>query len=620
MFDLNEALKNLPDHPGVYIMKNSEGEIIYIGKAVSLRNRVRQYFQNSRNHPPKVIAMVSHIAEFEYILTDSELEALILECNLIKKHKPRYNILLKDDKHYPYIKVTVNEEYPRVLVTRRVEKDGARYFGPYTDVFAVRETIQIIKKLYPMRSCKKALTYGKAAGRPCLNYHINRCLAPCTGNVDREKYMDMVKNVILFLSGKQDELLDELSKKMEAAAERLDFERAAELRDQINSIRKVQEKQKIISYALEDEDVIAYARDDEGTCIEVFFIRGGKLLGRENFYFEDIEEDEDSLLSQFIMQFYSDREYMPKDILLQREISEINIIESYLTNKRGSKVHIKVPVRGSKSELVEMAKKNAEAALEQLKFKIISEKSMTDDALNELYEILGLENIPYRMEAFDISNIKGTDPVGSMVVFEGGKPKNGDYRRFRIKTVEGPDDYASMEEVLRRRFTRGLKEIEELESKGKDRTDGKFSNLPDLIMMDGGAGQVSVAERVLNELGIDIPVCGMVKDDRHRTRGLIYKGDEISLYKNSSAFKLITRIQDEAHRFAITYHRSLRSRNSISSVLDEIPGIGKKRRLALIKHFESIDAIKKASIEELKRIEGMNEASALAVYQYFNKQ
>lgn len=616
MFDLQEALKNLPDHPGVYIMKDCDGDIIYIGKAVSLKNRVRQYFQNSKNHHPKVRAMVSHISEFEYILTDSELEALILECNLIKKHKPRYNILLKDDKHYPYIKVTINEEYPRVMVTRKVIKDGAKYFGPYTDVSAVRETTQLIKKIYPLRTCNVNVGFGREACRPCLNYHIKRCVAPCLGTVPRDEYMNMINEIMKFLSGRQDDLIKNLKGRMMEASEKLDFERAAELRDQIMSIQKIQEKQKIISSALEDEDVIAFAKGEEKSCIEIFFIRGGKLLGRESFFFEDIEENEEEVISQFMTQFYGDREYIPKEILLQSEVSELNLIESWLSSKRGSKVTIRIPKRGDKNQLVEMAQKNAESALEQLKYRVVKERQSTEGAVEEIQMILGLDSFPTRIEAYDISNIQGTDPVGSMVVFEDGKPKNKDYRRFKIKTVIGPNDYASMEEILSRRFKRGLQEIEEL---GENAVKGKFSQMPDLIMMDGGEGQVGVARRVLEELNLSIPVCGMVKDDKHRTRGLIFNGDEIALYKDSNAFKLITRIQDEVHRFAITYHRSLRSKGSVASVLDEIPSIGKKRRLALLKHFEGVEDIKKASIEELKRVDGMNEKAAIAIYEYFNK-
>lgn len=620
MFDFQEALKNLPDHPGVYIMKDSEGKIIYIGKAISLKNRVRQYFQSSKAHSPKVITMVSHISEFEYILTDSEIEALILECNLIKKHRPRYNIRLKDDKQYPYIKVTVNEEYPRVFMTRNISKDGAKYFGPYTDLYAVRDTLQLVKKLYPIRSCKKELTFGKVVGRPCLNYHIHRCIAPCAGNISRELYMGYVKDIMLLLSGRHEELIKMLKERMLEASATLNFERAAELRDQMNSIQKIQEKQKLSNATMEDGDVIAHIETEDGTCIEVFFIRGGKLLGRENFYFEDAEENEGEMLSQFMLQFYGERDYIPKEILIQNDIPEKEIIEAYLSNKKGTKVQIKIPQRGEKSQLIEMAKKNAEAAVEQMKYKNLKEKMSGEDALEELQLILDLEDTPYRLEAFDISNIQGTNPVGSMVVFEGGKAKNRDYRRFKIKTVEGPNDYASMEEVLTRRFKRAIEERAELESKGEDILKGKFSALPDLILMDGGQGQVTIAEGVLSRLGINLPVCGMVKDDKHRTRGLIYNGDEISIYKDSGIFKLLAKIQDEAHRVAIEYHRSLRSKGSVMSVLDAIPGIGKKRRLALINHFTSIDDIKKASIEDLNKVEGMNILSSTAVYEYFNKK
>lgn len=616
MFDFEEALKNLPPKPGVYIMRDIEDEIIYIGKAVSLKNRVRQYFQNSKNHSPKVRVMVEHIACFEYMLTDSELEALILECNLIKKHKPKYNILLKDDKHYPYIKVTLKEEYPRIMVVRRILKDGAKYFGPYSDAYAVKESIQLIKKIFPLRNCNREVEYGKTIGRPCLNFFINRCLAPCQGNVEKDIYMEMIKKIIDFLSGKQDDISSELKIKMENAAENLDFERAAELRDAINSIKTIQEKQKVITTALEDQDVIAFSNSDGGSCIEIFFIRGGKLLGRENFYFDHIEEDNHDLLSQFMMQFYSNREYVPRDILLQNEIPELNIIESYLSGKKGSKVQIKVPKRGEKSELMEMARMNAEAALEQLKYKYLTEKQKTIGALEELQTILELSKLPNRIEAYDISNIMGTDPVGSMVVFEEGKPKNKDYRRFKIKTVTHSDDYASMEEVLNRRFKRAISEI----SLGDKNAPGRFATLPNLILMDGGLGQVNIAERVLRELGLEITVCGMVKDNKHRTRGLIYKGEEVSIYKDSNAFKLITRIQDEAHRVAITYHRSLRTKGSVASVLNEIDGIGEKRRMALLNGFKYLEDIKSASVEALKGIKGMSEPSARKVYEYFHKE
>ena len=618
MFDFEEALKKLPDSPGVYIMKNSEGEIIYIGKAVSLKNRVRQYFQNSRKDSPKVAAMVSHIAEFEYILTDTEMEALILECNLIKKHKPKYNILLKDDKHYPYIKITVNEEYPRILITRKMIKDGSKYFGPYIDSYAVKETIDAVKNIYPLRSCSQQIKYGKVVSRPCLNYQIKRCLAPCQGNIKREDYMNIVKDIILLLSGKDGELIEKLKEKMQEESEKLNFEAAAATRDKIISIQKIQQKQKIISSSFEDEDVFAAFKGIDECCMEVFFIRSGKLLGRENFFFDNIEDDED-IISQFLLRFYEERDYIPKKIIIQDEIPNMEEIEEYLSQKKGAKVYIHTPKKGEKVKLIKMAEKNAESAIEQRKFKMDKERESSKGALDEIAAILELKNYPKRIEAFDISNIQGTDPVASMVVFEDGKPKNKDYRRFKIKTVEGPNDYKSMEEVIRRRFERGLREREELQKKEINYTEGKFSVFPDLIMMDGGGGQVNIALKVLNELNISIPVCGMVKDEKHRTRGLIYNNNEAEIYKESNAFKLIARIQDEAHRFAITYHRSLRSKSIVSSVLDEIEGIGPKRKRELLKYYKTIDAIRKAPIEDLKKVEGMNEKSAEAVYNYFRE-
>lgn len=618
MFDLQQALKELPDHPGVYIMKNGQGEIIYIGKAVSLKNRVKQYFQKSSTHSPKVKAMVKNIAEFEYILVDNEMEALILECNLIKKHKPRYNILLKDDKHYPYIKITVNEEYPRVMITRRVLKDGAKYFGPYSDAGAVRETLETLRKLYPVRSCSKNISYGKRIDRPCLNFHIGRCMAPCQGNVDRESYMKSINKIINFLSGKNDEIIDELNWSMNEAAEKLEFERAAAIRDEISALERILEKQKISTTTREDQDVIAFYRSTFGTCVAIFFVRGGKLLGRENFFFDDVEEDEGELLQQFVVQFYSNAVYVPKLVLLHNDVPEMETLEQYLSEKRGSKVEIRVPKRGEKSELMDMAALNAQAAFEQMRFKQIKEKQMTEGAIEELQIILDLEKLPSRIEAYDISNIQGTDPVASMVVFENGRPSNKDYRRFKIKTVEGPNDYASMREVIQRRFQRGISEREKLQQEGKDPDLGKFSKLPDLVLIDGGLGQTGIALEAMEELGLNIPVCGMVKDDRHRTRGLVYNNQEIELYRDSNAFKLVTRIQDEAHRVAIEYHRSLRTKGTMTSVLDEIKGIGKKRRLALLNSYKSIDDISKASIDELKKIDGMNEAAAKAVFDYFN--
>ncbi|KPU43433.1 UvrABC system protein C [Oxobacter pfennigii] len=617
MFNLEEQLKNLPDKPGVYIMKDEYGQIIYIGKAVSLKNRVRQYFQNSRGHGAKVKAMVDNIEEFEYIVTDSELEALILECNLIKTHKPKYNVLLKDDKHYPYIKVTMNEDYPRVVMIRKIERDKARYFGPYSGAFAVRETIEIIKKLFPIRTCSRVM--GKnTKERPCLNFHIGRCLAPCQGNVNIQEYRNMMKDICLFLSGSHDELISELEKKMNASAENMEYERAADYRDKIAAIRQIQEKQKVLSSAMEDEDVIAFAQGEDKTCMQVFFIRGGKLIGREHFILTDtLDTSTKEILTGFIKQFYMGEGFIPREILLQEEIDEINIIESWLTSKRGSKVYIKIPQKGEKKDLVDLASKNALITLQNFSERILRDKKASEGAIEELSDILELDFIPRRIEAFDISNIQGTDPVGSMVVFVDGKPQNREYRRFRIKTVKGPNDYASMMEMLSRRFKHGLEEIDR--NKGiSDGADGKFSNMPDLILIDGGEGHVNSALEVVKGLNLDIPVCGMVKDDRHRTRGLIYNSQEIKMDTHSEAFRLVTRIQDEVHRFAINYHRSLRDKGMNKSVLDEINGIGSIRKKALIKHFGSIDKIKEANADELLQAPGMNKKSAQAVYGYFH--
>jgi excinuclease ABC, C subunit len=619
MFNIEEQLKILPDKPGVYIMKDKDGQIIYIGKAVSLKNRVRQYFQNSRNHSAKVRAMVDNISEFEYIVTDSELEALILECNLIKKHKPKYNILLKDDKHYPYIKVTMNEDYPRVIMTRRIDKDKAKYFGPYSGSFAVRETIDIIKRIFPIRTCTRAIG-GSARERPCLNYYIGRCLAPCQGDINREDYRGMMRDICLFLSGNQEELIKDLMEKMNNAAENMEYERAADYRDKINAIKQIQEKQKVISSAMEDEDVIAFAQSEEKTCIQVFFIRGGKLIGREHFMFSDTElSPPRELLTEFIKQFYSGTVAIPKDILLQEEIDEINIIERWLSSKKGSKVYIRIPQKGEKKELVDMVARNAQVTLQNFSDKLLKEKQMSQGAIEELADVLDLDFTPRRIEAFDISNIQGTDPVGSMVVFIDGKPKNSEYRRFKIKTVYGPDDYASMQEVIERRFKHGLEELGRIKDMEIDFNDSKFSSFPDLLLIDGGEGQVNSAIRVLKELNLEIPVCGMVKDDRHRTRGLIFNGEEMPLKKGSEAFNLITRIQDEAHRFAISYHRSLRDKGMIHSLLDDIEGIGEVRRKALLKHFGSVDRVKDATLDELREVDGMNIKSAEAVYNFFHR-
>ncbi|MEF9952359.1 MAG: excinuclease ABC subunit UvrC [Clostridium sp.] len=611
MFDIESELKKLPSSPGVYIMKDEEEQIIYIGKAISLKNRVRQYFRNSKNHSPKVIAMVRNITHFEYILTDSELEALILECNLIKKHKPKYNILLKDDKHYPYIKVTIKEEYPRVMMTRRYVKDGSKYFGPYTDVSAVKETLLLIEKHFMLRNCRRPLKFGQVVGRECLNYHIGRCSAPCNGKLPVEEYMTVLNEVIEFLQGRDNNLIKKLEEDMIRASEELDFEKAMELRDEIASIKKIREKQKIISSTLEDEDVIAMVQSDTSACIEVFFVRNGKMLGHENFYFNDVNQDENILYS-FITQFYSGREYVPREVILQEEINEVNIIESFLTSKRGTKVRIKVPKRGDKSSILEMAKKNAKNTLELIEARNKRDQDMTLGALTQIQAILSLDKLPNRIESYDISNIMGTDPVGSMVVFSEGKPLSKDYRRYKIKTVQGPDDYSSMREILTRRFKRGLDEKE----CGEKRT--AFSVFPDLILMDGGKGQVSIAENVLRELSINIPVCGMVKDNKHRTRGLIFDGCEIDILRDSSAFKLITRIQDEVHKVAITYHRSLRSKSLRESELDNIQGIGPSRKKALLEHFKTIENIKKATLQELNNVEGMNKKVAESIISYFN--
>jgi excinuclease ABC subunit C len=619
MFNLEEQLKLLPDKPGVYIMKDVDGQIIYIGKAVSLKNRVRQYFQSSKNHAPKVRAMVENIEEFEYIITDSELEALILECNLIKKHKPKYNILLKDDKHYPYIKVTIHEDYPRVIMTRKIDKDKARYFGPYSGAYAVRETIEIIKKLFPIRTCNRVM--GKnTRERPCLNHYIGRCVAPCQGDVNKDEYKNMMKDICLFLSGKQEELISEMEKKMSNAAEAMEYEKAAEYRNKIAAIKQIQEKQKVLSSALEDEDVIAFAQSEDKTCVQIFFIRGGKLIGREHFMLEDVNHSSiKELLNEFVKQFYSGTVFIPREILLQEEIDEIKIIESWLTGKRGSKVYIKVPQKGEKRDLVELAAKNALITMQHFSEKLMRDKKMSEGAIEELSDILNLETIPRRIEAFDISNIQGVDPVGSMVVFIDGKPKNSEYRRFKIKTVIGANDYASMQEVVERRFRHGLEEVDRIKEQMIEIDGGKFSNFPDIILIDGGEAQVNSALEVLNGLNITIPVYGMVKDDRHRTRGLIYNGEEMQISPTCEAFKLITRIQDEAHRFAITYHRSLRGKGITRSVLDDIQGIGENRKKALMKHFGSIDKVKEADIDRLKEAPGMNIRSAEAVYEFFHK-
>lgn len=620
MFNIEEELKKLPDKPGVYIMKDKNEEIIYVGKAISLRKRVRQYFQSSKNNPPKVKAMVKHISEFEYIIVDNEVEALILEANLIKKHKPKYNILLRDDKQYPYIKVTINEKYPRVLKTRQVKKDGAKYFGPYPSASAVNDAIEIIRNLYPIRTCNRNLEKDIGKSRPCLNYYIGRCLGPCQGNVDEEKYLEMIDEILLFLNGKEDRLIEIIEEKMKEASKKLDFESAAKYRDQINSLNLLHERQKIVSTThLVDQDVIAMARGIEEVCIQIFFIRDGKILGREHFILEDTyNEERGEILSSFIKQFYIGSAYIPKEIILEEEIEDMEILSKWLREKRGNKVTITVPKRGEKLDLIEMVRKNAMDMLNKYGDRFLKKARENQKALEEIRNALGLERELNRIEAFDVSNIRGVEPVGSMVVFERGEPKKSDYRRFRIRSRNTPDDYGSLEEVLTRRFIRGLEE-KKIMKENKIETKG-FSTFPDLIMMDGGKGQVNVALRVLKSLNLNIPVCGLVKDDFHKTRGIIYDNKEINLEEDSLGFRLIYRIQEEAHRFAISYHRSLRSKEMFKSELDDIKGIGEKRKRALLKHFESIERIKKTSIEELAKVEGMNKRVAEELYNHFNKK
>jgi excinuclease ABC subunit C len=619
LFDFEYQLKILPEKPGVYIMKNSLGEVIYVGKAKILKNRVRQYFQSSKNHSDKVKAMVKNIAEFEYIVTDSEMEALILECNLIKKYRPRYNILLKDDKHYPFIKVTINEDFPRVFMTRTHAKDGGKYFGPYTDYSAVYETLDLIKKIFPVRTCKMTIKDGEIKARPCLNYHIGLCTAPCAGLTTKEEYNKTIQNIIDLLSGKDKQITKDLRIQMEKAAENLEFEKAASYRDKIIAVEKIIEKQKIIIGNFEDEDFINIYSDETDTCAMIFFLRDGKIVGREHYMLEDtsgIESKE--IVSDFIKEFYGGTAFVPKNIYVN-EVEDSELLEQWLTMKRESKVYIKVPQRGEKKEILDMVFKNAKITLEQFKSKLKADKEIHKTALKELAELLDLENLPNRIEAYDISNIQGLDSVGSMIVFEDGKPKNSDYRRFKIKSVIGANDYESMREILNRRFKHGLEEVKKIKERNLELSAGKFCIFPDLILMDGGKGQVNVALEVLKELNIDIPVCGMVKDDKHNTRGLIYNNNEMIIKQNSNVMHLITRIQDEVHRFAITYHRSLRDKRILHSVLEDIPNIGEKRRKELLKKFGSIENIKNASIEELEETPSINKKAAESIFNYFNK-
>lgn len=593
-------------------MHDEKDEIIYVGKAVSLKNRVRQYFQSSRNKGAKIEQMVTHIRRFEYIITDSELEALVLECNLIKEHRPKYNTMLMDDKAYPFIKVTVEEPYPRVMLARRMAKDKSRYFGPYTSAGAVKDTIELIRRLYHVRSCNRKLPRDIGKERPCLNYHIHQCKAPCQGYISEEEYRKSIQEVLRFLGGNYEGILKDLEEKMNQASEDLEFEKAIEYRELLSSVQKIAQKQKITDTAGEDRDILAVASEGEDAVVQVFFIRGGRLIGRDHFYLKIGEGDgAGEILSSFVKQFYAGTPYIPAEIMLPEPVADAEVIEEWLSGKRGRKVHIRIPQKGMKEKLVELAEKNAALVLNTDRERLKREEGRTIGAVKELEKILGLAGIR-RMEAYDISNTSGFASVGSMVVYERGKPKRNDYRKFRIKGVQGPDDYASMEEVLTRRFQHGLEEQKE----GKDL--GGFREFPDLILMDGGKGQVNVALEVLEKLGLSIPVCGMVKDDNHRTRGLYYNNTELPIDKDSECFRLITRIQDEAHRFAITFHRQLRGKSQVHSVLDDIPGVGPARRKDLMRHFENIEAIRNADIEELKKLPSMNEKSARDVYHFFH--
>ena len=619
-FDLEEELKKLPASPGVYLMHNHRDEIIYVGKAVSLKNRVRQYFQSSRNKTAKIQQMVSHIAWFEYILTDSELEALVLECNLIKEHRPRYNTMLKDDKTYPYIKATVWEDFPRLLFSRDMKKDGrSRYFGPYTSAGAVKDSLELIHKLYRIRTCSRSLPKDTGKERPCLNYHIHQCDAPCQGYISKEEYQESFKEAMDFLGGHYEPLLKSLEDKMYDASEKMEFEKAIEYRELLNSVKQIAQKQKITSSGREDRDIVAMARDMEDVVVQVFFIREGKMIGRDHFHIQaGMAESRGEILDGFVKQFYAGTPFIPREVWLQYPIEEEEIICQWLSQKKGQKVKIVVPKKGEKERLVELAARNADLILTQDREKVKREELRTIGAIDQVGQWIGIGGIR-RVEAYDISNTSGVESVGSMVVYEDGKPKRSDYRKFKIRTVQGPNDYASMEEVLTRRFSHGIQESKELQEEGKDISYGSFTRFPDLIMMDGGRGQVNIALSVLERLGLSIPVCGMVKDDNHRTRGLYYNNVEIPIDRHSEGFRLITRIQDEAHRFAIEYHRSLRGKDQVKSILDDIEGIGPARRKALMRYFKDIDAIRNASAEDLEQVPQMNRKAAEAVYLFFHK-
>ncbi len=622
MFDFEEELKKLPRKPGVYIMRDDKDVILYVGKAVNLHNRVRSYFRENIGRGPAIDQMVSLIARFEYIVTDSELEALVLENNLIKENSPKYNTLLKDDKTYPFIKVTVGEDYPRILFSRTMKKDKSRYFGPYTSATAVKDTIELLNKLYQLRTCNRVLPRDIGIERPCLNYHIKQCLAPCQGYVSKEEYRQQVAGALEFLNGNYSPILKDLEEKMNKAAEAMEFEDAARYRDLLSSVRQVSQKQKITEGVGEDKDILALYQDETEAVVQVFFVRDGKLIGREHYYMTHVpENNKPAILQDFVKQFYAGTPFIPRELMLQYEIEDAELIEKWLSERKGSRVYLKVPKIGSKEKLVELAAQNAKLVLSQDREKLKREEGRTIGAVKEISDLLKLPmNGTARMEAYDISNINGFENVGSMVVYEKGKPKRSDYRKFKIKSVSGPDDYACMREVLTRRFRHGMEESKELEEQEMDQEYGSFTKFPDLILMDGGRGQVNIALSVLEELGIDIPVCGMVKDDNHRTRGLYYHNIELPIDTHSEGFKLITRIQDEAHRFAIEYHRSLRSKTQVKSVLDDIPGVGPARRKALMRHFKSLQEIRQATVEELMEIPEMNERTAQEIVAFFASQ
>ena len=618
MFQIQDELKKLPDLPGVYIMYDKSDTIIYIGKAVSLRKRVRQYFQPSHNEGIKKKQMVEHIERFEYIITDSELEALVLECNLIKEHTPKYNTMLRDDKSYPYIRVTVYEDFPRVLFSHEMKKDKSRYFGPYTSAGAVKDTIDLINKIYGLRTCNRNLPRDIGMERACLNHHIHQCDAPCQGRISKEEYGKKVAGVLEFLNGNYAPVIKNLEEKMNQASMDLEFEKAIEYRDLLSSVKQIAQKQKITHTDGEDKDIIALAADDVDAVVQVFFIRSGKLIGRDHFHVRvGTEETKADILATFIKQFYSGTPFIPREILIQENIEDTKIVEEWLGKKRGHKVSIRTPQKGMKNKLVDLAARNAQMILDQDREKIKREEGRTIGAVKEIEELLGMKDLN-RMEAFDISNINGFETVGSMVVYEKGKPKRSDYRKFKLRTVTGPDDYASMHEVLTRRFRHGMEEMQQLEDQNLPEEVGSFTRFPDIIMMDGGRGQVNICLQVLEELGLSIPVCGMVKDDNHRTRGLYYNNVEIPIDRHGEAFKLITRIQDEAHRFAIEYHRSLRGKSQVKSVLDDIEGIGPTRRKALMKKFQSLENIRNATVEELAQTDGMNQKAAESVFAFFH--